>query len=117
MAYADLREFLAGLEALGELKRVATPVSPRLEMTELLDRVLRANGPALLFEQPTGHSIPVLGNLFGTVRRVALAMGIAADKDPAPELRRIGPPEPPDHRGALIRAMDPASGSLEPRDL
>ncbi len=98
MRYGDLREFLAQLEALGELKRVAVPVSPRLEMTEICDRVLRAGGPAILFEKPTGHSIPVLGNLFGTVRRVALAMGA---EDPA-ALRQIGAllaalrePEPP----------------------
>ena len=98
MRYGDLREFLAQLEALGELKRISVPVSPRLEMTEICDRVLRAGGPAILFEKPTGHSIPVLGNLFGTVRRVALAMGA---EDPA-ALRQIGAllaalrePEPP----------------------
>ncbi len=98
MRYGDLREFLAQLEALGELKRVSVPVSPRLEMTEICDRVLRAGGPAIVFEKPTGHSIPVLGNLFGTVRRVALAMGA---EDPA-ALRQIGKllaalrePEPP----------------------
>src|SRR5262245_1732329 len=86
MQYADLRDFLARLEALGELKRVSTPVSPRLEMTEVLDRVLRAGGPAILFENPAGHTMPVLGNLFGTVRRVALGMGA---EDPA-ALRNIG---------------------------
>jgi len=96
--YADLREFLAQLEARGELKRVTAPVSPRLEMTEISDRVLRAGGPALLFEKPTGHDIPVLGNLFGTVERVAAAMGLNDSK----ELRNIGKllaylkePEPP----------------------
>jgi 4-hydroxy-3-polyprenylbenzoate decarboxylase len=83
---------------MGELKRIAAEVSPRLEMTEICDRVLRAGGPALLFERPAGHSIPVLGNLFGTVRRVALAMGA---ENPA-SLREIGrllaalrEPEPP----------------------
>ena len=75
MKYTDLRGFLAQLESLGELKRVGAPVSPRLEMTEFCDRVLRAGGPALLFEKPEGFDMPVLGNLFGTVRRVALAMG------------------------------------------
>src|ERR1043165_8155815 len=75
MKYADLREFISQLEARGELKRIAVEVSPRLEMTEICDRVQRAGGPALLFERPKGHSIPVLGNLFGTVRRVALGMG------------------------------------------
>ena len=86
MKYADLREFVARLEAMGELKRVAVEVSPRLEMTEICDRVLRAGGPALLFERPSGHTIPVLANLFGTVRRVALAMGA---ENPA-SLREIG---------------------------
>ena len=98
MSYRDLREFLAQLEAQGELKRIATPVSPRLEMTEICDRVLRAGGPALLFEHPAGHDMPVLANLFGSVSRVAAAMGA---KDAA-ELREVGKllaylkePEPP----------------------
>lgn len=98
MKYSDLRDFLSKLEQIGELKHIAVPVSPNLEMTEICDRVLRSGGPALLFERPTGHTMPVLGNLFGTVRRVALAMG-AEDLS---ELRRIGQllahlkePEPP----------------------
>ena len=74
MSYADLREFLSQLEAKGQLKRIAAEVSPRLEMTEIADRVLRARGPALLFEKPAGHAMPVLANLFGTVERVAAAM-------------------------------------------
>jgi 4-hydroxy-3-polyprenylbenzoate decarboxylase len=98
MKYADLREFLSQLEVRGELKRITAPVSPNLEMTEICDRVLRAGGPALLFERPTGHDIPVLGNLFGTVERVAAAMGLTDVKD----LRNVGKllaylkePEPP----------------------
>ena len=83
MSYQDLRDFLSQLEARGELKRIAAEVDPHLEMTEICDRVLRAQGPALLFERPKGHAIPVLGNLFGTVRRVALAMGIDAGADAA----------------------------------
>ncbi len=86
MQYTDLRDFLARLEQAGELRRVATPVSPHLEMTEVCDRVLRAGGPAILFEKPAGYDMPVVGNLFGTVRRVALGMG--AD-DPS-ALRGIG---------------------------
>jgi len=78
MKYKDLRDFISQLERLGELRRVRTPVSPVLEMTDLCDRVLRAGGPAMLFEQPTGHTMPVLGNLFGTPGRVALGMGVAA---------------------------------------
>ena len=76
MVYRDLREFLAQLEQDGELRRIADPVSPHLEMTALCDRVLRVAGPALLFEQPTGHVMPVLGNLFGTPARVMRAMGL-----------------------------------------
>ena len=64
MAYRDLREFLALLEARGELKRVAAEIDPRLEMTELCHRVLERAGPALLFEQVKGHSMRVLGNHF-----------------------------------------------------
>jgi len=75
MKYTDLRDFLGQLERLGELKRIDATVSPRLEMTEICDRVLRRGGPALLFEKPEGSSMPVLGNLFGTPRRVALGMG------------------------------------------
>jgi 4-hydroxy-3-polyprenylbenzoate decarboxylase len=98
MIYRDLRDFIAQLEKLGELKRISVEVDPKLEMTEIADRVLRAGGPALLFEHPKGHSIPVLANLFGTVKRVALGMG---EDDPA-RLREVGKllaylkePEPP----------------------
>ncbi len=76
MKYKDLRDFTARLEALGELRRIRQPVSPVLEITKLSDRVLRAGGPTLLFEKPTGHDMPVLANLFGTTRRVALGIGI-----------------------------------------
>ena len=98
MIYRDLRDFIAQLEKIGELKRISVEVDPRLEMTEIADRVLRAGGPALLFEKPKGHSIPVLANLFGTVKRVAHGMG---EDDPA-RLREVGKllaylkePEPP----------------------
>ena len=104
MSYVDLREFLAQLEARGDLKRVAREVSPRLEMTEICDRVLRAGGPALLFERPAGHSIPVLANLFGSVGRISAAMGL----DDVKKLRELGTllaalrePEPPRGWGEL----------------
>jgi len=108
MSYRDLRDFLAQLESAGELKRVRTVVDTKLEMTELCDRVLKDGGPALLFEQPKGNfrapsgaTIPVLGNLFGTPQRVARAMG--ADPSTWREnLREVGKllaflkePEPP----------------------
>ncbi|HEU5282939.1 MAG TPA: 4-hydroxy-3-polyprenylbenzoate decarboxylase [Burkholderiales bacterium] len=86
MRYHDLRDFLAQLEKQGELKRIAVEVSPRLEMTEICDRVLKRGGPALLFEKPAGHTIPVLGNLFGTPKRVALGMG----EDSVDALREVG---------------------------
>ena len=98
MKYRDLREFLAGLERLGELKRVAKPVSARLEMTALSDRTLRSAGPALLFERPVGYKISALTNLFGTPKRVAMGMGATE----VSELREVGQmlaslkePEPP----------------------
>ncbi|HWI83475.1 4-hydroxy-3-polyprenylbenzoate decarboxylase [Ramlibacter sp.] len=86
MTYRDLRDFIGQLEQAGELKRVREPVSPHLEMTALCDRVLRAGGPAILFERPAGHGMPVLGNLFGTTQRVARAMGVSDLR----ELRRFG---------------------------
>ena len=98
MKYSDLRGFLVGLEAAGELVRVADPVSPRLEMTALSDRVLRAAGPALLFERPSGYKIPVLTNLFGTPTRVARAMGapdVGALRDIGRVLASLKEPEPP----------------------
>ena len=109
MAYRDLRDFLAQLDAAGELRRVTVPVNPRLEMTALCDRALKAGGPALLFEHPAGGpysapgggTIPVLGNLFGTPGRVARAMG-ADPADWRRSLREVGrllaflkEPEPP----------------------
>ena len=75
MSFKDLREFITLLESEGELKRITVPVDPNLEITEICDRTLRAGGPALLFENPIGSDIPLLGNLFGNTRRIALAMG------------------------------------------
>lgn len=104
MQYRDLRDFIAQLEQQGELKRIGVAVSPRLEMTEIADRVLRAGGPALLFEQPTGHEVPVLANLFGTPERVAMGMGAGGERGQGWQtaLREVGrtlsylkEPEPP----------------------
>ena len=98
MQYADLRDFISQLEKLGELKRVTVEVDPVLEMTEICDRVLRQGGPALLFEKPRGHSMPVLGNLFGTPRRVALGMGqesLEALREVGRTLAYLKEPEPP----------------------
>ena len=90
MNYTDLRDFMTQLEHMGELKRITAPVSPILEMTEIGDRTLRVGGPALLFEnavhQDKKYTMPVLANLFGTTRRVALGMGA----EDISELRAIG---------------------------
>ncbi|MGH8769316.1 MAG: 4-hydroxy-3-polyprenylbenzoate decarboxylase [Burkholderiales bacterium] len=98
MHYHDLRDFIVQLEKQGELKRITVRVSPNLEMTEICDRVLKAQGPAILFEKPKGFDIPVLGNLFGTPRRVAMAMGeesVAALKEIGKLLAYLKEPDPP----------------------
>lgn len=98
MKYQDLRDFIAQLEQRGELKRISTEIDPYLEMTEIADRTLKAGGPALLFENVKGHSIPVLANLFGTPERVALGMGqdsVTALRDVGKLLAFLKEPEPP----------------------
>ncbi len=98
MTYTDLRDFVAQLERRGELRRVRVEVDPRLEMTEICDRVLKSAGPALLFERPKGHAMPVLGNLFGTPQRVALGMGqesVGALREVGRLLAFLKEPEPP----------------------
>jgi 4-hydroxy-3-polyprenylbenzoate decarboxylase len=98
MKYKDLRDFISQLEKIGELKRVTAPVSTHLEMTEICDRVLRAQGPAVLFENVVGYKMPVLANLFGTPRRVALGMGeedIGALREVGKLLAYLKEPEPP----------------------
>src|SRR5699024_12307875 len=86
MQYSELRDFINQLEERGELKRIDFPVDPNLEMTEICDRTLREGGPALLFENVKGYHMPVLGNLFGTEKRVALGMG----RERLEELRELG---------------------------
>ncbi|MAM71380.1 MAG: 4-hydroxy-3-polyprenylbenzoate decarboxylase [Gammaproteobacteria bacterium] len=96
--FKDLRDFISQLEQQGELKRIQTSVDPYLEMTEISDRTLRGEGPALLFENPKGSDIPVLTNLFGTTRRVAMGMGqdnIEALRDVGRLLAFLKEPEPP----------------------
>ncbi len=103
MKYADLRDFIDQLEARGELKRVAVEVDPYLEITEICDRTLRAGGPALLFERPRGSRVPLLGNLFGTPRRVALGMG----EESVEALREVG------ELLAFLKQPDPPKGIRE----
>src|SRR6056300_658697 len=98
MAFKDLRDFIDLLEAKGELKRISVEVDPVLEITEISDRTLRADGPALLFENPKGSKIPLLANLFGNTRRIALAMGqedISGLRDVGKLLAFLKEPTPP----------------------
>lgn len=98
MKYKDLRDFLVQLEQRGDLKRVDIEVDPHLEMTEICDRLLKQAGPAVLFERPAGHTIPVLGNLFGTPERVALGMGqtsVSALREVGKLLAYLKEPDPP----------------------
>jgi 4-hydroxy-3-polyprenylbenzoate decarboxylase len=98
MKHSDLRSFISLLEQQGELVRIKQEVDPNLEMTEISDRTLRAKGPALLFENPKGYSMPVLCNLFGTPKRVAMGMGqdsVAALRDVGELLAFLKQPEPP----------------------
>lgn len=103
MKYKDLRDFIAILEANGELRRIQAEVDPKLEMTEICDRTLRMGGPALLFEKPKGSTIPVLGNLFGTPHRVAMGMGETSVQ----ALREIG------KLLAFLKEPDPPKGLKE----
>jgi 4-hydroxy-3-polyprenylbenzoate decarboxylase len=96
--YTDLRDFIAALEKRGELVRIQTEVDPKLEITEIADRTLRAGGPALLFENPKGFNTPVLANLFGTEQRVALGMGaqdLTALREIGELLAYLRQPDPP----------------------
>ena len=98
MRYRDLRDFVAQLEAQGELKRINIEVDPHLEITEICDRTLRAEGPALLFERVKGSRFPLLANLFGTPKRVALGMGeesVAALREVGRLLAFLKEPDPP----------------------
>lgn len=98
--YIDLRDFINELEAQGQLVRIKQDVDPVLEMTEIADRTLRGGGPALLFENPKGYTVPVLANLFGTEERVAKGMGA----DTVDALRDIG------ELLAYLRQPDPPKG-------
>jgi 4-hydroxy-3-polyprenylbenzoate decarboxylase len=98
MQYKDLRDFIGQLEQRGELQRIQVEVDPNLEITEICDRTLRAGGPALLFERVKGSDFPVLANLFGTTRRVALGMGeesVLALREVGRVLASLKEPEPP----------------------
>jgi len=96
MAYKDLREFINKLESAGELKRVTVPLSPELEITEVADRAIKSNGPALIIENPTGYDIPVLINAFGSKKRMAMALGVEDIDEIANRIKDLIHLEPPD---------------------
>ncbi|HVB26406.1 MAG TPA: UbiD family decarboxylase, partial [Mycobacteriales bacterium] len=105
MAFDDLREFLALLDKEGELARVAAPVDPYLEVAEIVNRVQREAGPGLLFERPTGSDIPIAINLFGTERRMALALGVDSLEEHASRIAALLAPEIPVGFGGIREAL------------
>ena len=96
MAYSSLRDFVKSLEQEGELKRIKTKVSPNLEISQITDRVSKAEGPALLFENVEGSEMPLLINAFGSYKRMAMALGVDDLNKIADEIEgmiKLGPPE------------------------
>src|SRR5256885_106102 len=91
----DLREWIALLEREGELVRVSAEVDPDLEITEIVDRTVKAGGPALLFENPRGAAHPLLINQFGTERRMCLAFGVDSLDDLGERVGSILEMQPP----------------------
>jgi 4-hydroxy-3-polyprenylbenzoate decarboxylase len=104
-APADLREWIALLERNGELVRVAAEVDPDLEITEIVDRTVKAGGPALLFERPKGSAHPLLINQFGTERRMCLAFGVARLDDLAARVEDVLELQPPQGLVEKVRGL------------
>src|SRR5437762_10480321 len=102
---ADLREWIRLLEREGELVRVAAEVDPRLEITEIVDRVVKAGGPALLFERPKGSSHPLLVNQFGTERRMCLAFDAASLDEVGRRLGDVLEMQPPQGLAEKVRGL------------
>jgi 4-hydroxy-3-polyprenylbenzoate decarboxylase len=102
--FADLNAFIAALEARHELARVSDPLSPDLEIAAAVDRVSKSpgGGPALLFERPAGFDVPVAVNLFGSLSRICLALGVRTLDDLATEIEELTTPKLP---GGLLDAM------------
>jgi len=101
----DLREWIGLLRREGELVRVSAEVDPDLEVTEIVDRTVKAGGPALLFEKPKGSSHPLLINQFGTERRMCLALGVASLDDAAAKLGSVLEMQPPEGLVDKVRAL------------
>src|SRR5438128_2482734 len=91
----DLRDWIALLEREGELARVTAEVDPQLEITQIVDRVVKSGGPALLFENPKGSGRPLLINQFGTERRMCLAFGVERLDDAGAKLQAVLEMQPP----------------------
>src|SRR5581483_671614 len=104
-AYADLPDFLERLDKDGELVRIKAAVDPHLEITEIVDRVVRAGGPALLFEKPKGSPHALLINQFGTERRMCLAFGVDNLDDVSARLSEVLEMQPPEGLAAKLRGL------------
>ena len=111
----DLREWIALLEGKEELVRVAAEVDPHLEVTEIVDRTVRAGGPALLFERPKGSALPLLVNQFGTERRMCLAFGVESLDDVAAKLGEILELQPPEGLAAKVRGLKTLKSIVDSR--
>jgi 4-hydroxy-3-polyprenylbenzoate decarboxylase len=113
MAYRSLGAFLEELEKRGDLARISTPVDPRLEITEITQRVLRRDGPALLFEQVKGSSMPVAMNVLGSPRRIALALGVPDVEAAAVKISTLVKLRPP---SGIVAAIKDLGGTLATLD-
>ena len=111
MAYKDLQDFIKILDKHGQLKRISVPVSPILEITEVADRVMKAEGPALLFERPAGYDVPVLINALGSEARMALALGVQSVEEIAAEIADLLRMEMPEGMIGKLRLL-PKYGRL-----
>src|SRR5438477_6685120 len=105
MPALNLRDWIALLEREGELARVTVEVDPDLEMTEIVDRTVKAGGPALLFEKPQGSIHPLLINQFGTERRMCLAFGVERLDDVAAKLEDVLEMQPPQGLVDKVRGL------------
>ncbi len=114
MGFRALGDFLAALEAQGDLRRIREPVSRDLEITEITQRTIRKDGPALLFENVTGSSMPVAMNVLGSSRRIARALGAASLEAPMDRIARLVRLRPP---AGVVGALKDLGGTLQTLDV